>query len=194
MITIFLKHLLGLFIIINPISKIFIFHQLANQLSNTDHFRKAITASISIAIMMLLAVWFGLELLNVFGININDFKVAGGIIIFYNGFTLLYEGRIKTDNKSNDFSIVPFSFPITIGPGTLSIIVIFSKDYSNPIYKFYQSVEVLLISVLIAILLVFSKKMINTLPESSVEIINKLMAVILMSLAVGMIKSGILAY
>ena len=193
MATIFLKHLLGIFMVINPISKIFIFHQLAENLSDNDRFRKAIIASITIAIIMLLAVWLGLDLLQVFGINIDDFKVAGGIIIFYNGFTLLYEGKIRVDSLNNNFAIVPFSFPLTIGAGTLSIIIIFSEDYANPIYKLYQSIEVLIISMIISTCLIFSKIIINNLPNSTIEIINKLIAVILMSIAVGMIKSGILA-
>jgi len=46
---------------------------------------------------------------------------------------------------------------------------------------------------LIGLLLIFSKKMISVLPSNSIEIINKLMAVVLMSIAVGMIKSGVLA-
>lgn len=193
MTEIFLKHLLGLFIIINPISKVFIFHQMASNLDDKARFKNAIIASITIAIFMLLAVWFGLDFLSVFGISLDDFKVAGGIIIFYNGFTLLYEGKIKVGGSENDFAIVPFSFPITIGAGALSIIIIFSADYGDPIYKFYQSIEVLIMTGFIGLLLVFSKKMISVLPNSSVEIINKLMAVVLMSIAVGMIKSGVLA-
>lgn len=192
MTEIFLKHLLGLFIIINPISKIFIFHQMASNLSDKARFKSAITASITIVIFMLLAVWFGLDFLSVFGISLDDFKVAGGIIIFYNGFTLLYEGKIKVGGSENDFAIVPFSFPITIGAGALSIIIMFSADYGDPIYKFYQSIEVFIMTGFIGLLLVFSKKMISVLPNSSVEIINKLMAVVLMSIAVGMIKSGVL--
>ncbi|MGQ4004492.1 MarC family protein [Francisellaceae bacterium CB52] len=192
MTEIFLKHLLGLFIIINPISKVFIFHQMASNLDDKARFKNAIIASITIAIFMLLAVWFGLDFLSVFGISLDDFKVAGGIIIFYNGFTLLYEGKIKVGGSENDFAIVPFSFPITIGAGALSIIIIFSADYGDPIYKFYQSIEVFIMTGFIGLLLVFSKKMISVLPNSSVEIINKLMAVVLMSIAVGMIKSGVL--
>jgi multiple antibiotic resistance protein len=193
MTEIFLKHLLGLFIIINPISKVFIFHQMASNLNDKARFKSAITASITVAVFMLIAVWFGLGFLSLFGISINDFKVAGGIIIFYNGFTLLYEGKIKVGGSESDFAVVPFSFPITIGAGTLSIIIIFSKDYGDPIYKFYQSIEVLIMASLIGLLLIFSKKMISVLPSNSIEIINKLMAVVLMSIAVGMIKSGVLA-
>ena len=193
MTEIFLKHLLGLFIIINPISKVFIFHQMASSLSDKARFKSAVTASITIAVFMFLAVWFGLGFLSLFGISLSDFKVAGGIIIFYNGFTLLYEGKIKVGGSENDFAIVPFSFPITIGAGTLSIIIIFSADYCDVIYKFYQSVEVLIMAVFIGLMLVFSKKMISILPNSTIEIVNKLMAVVLMSLAVGMIKSGVLA-
>lgn len=48
-------------------------------------------------------------------------------------------------------------------------------------------------AVFIGLMLVFSKKMISILPNSTIEIVNKLMAVVLMSLAVGMIKSGVLA-
>ena len=155
MTEIFLKHLLGLFIIINPISKVFIFHQMASNLDDKARFKNAIIASITIAIFMLLAVWFGLDFLSVFGISLDDFKVAGGIIIFYNGFTLLYEGKIKVGGSENDFAIVPFSFPITIGAGALSIIIIFSADYGDPIYKFYQSIEVFIMTGFIGLLLVF---------------------------------------
>ncbi len=190
---IFLKHLLGLFIIINPISKIFIFNQMADSLDDKERFKSAVTATIAIAVIMLLAVWLGKDLLDIFGINIDDFKIAGGIIIFYNGFTLLYEGKIKVDESSNSFAVVPFSFPITIGAGTLSIIIIFASDYGEPIYKAYQSVEVMIAAIVTGILLITSKKLISILPETSVEIINKLMAVVLMSIAVGMIKSGVLA-
>ena len=166
---------------------------MASNLNDKARFKSAITASITVAVFMLIAVWFGLGFLSLFGISINDFKVAGGIIIFYNGFTLLYEGKIKVGGSESDFAVVPFSFPITIGAGTLSIIIIFSKDYGDPIYKFYQSIEVLIMASLIGLLLIFSKKMISVLPSNSIEIINKLMAVVLMSIAVGMIKSGVLA-
>ena len=136
MIYVFLNHLLALIIIINPLSKLFIFDQLANDLTEKQRGKKANESAIAMFIIMILAVWLGVYFLRFFGIKIGDFNIAGGILIFYSGFTLMYEGKIKIDNMKT-FSVVPFGFPITIGPGALSAIILFSTNYSTFNYKGY---------------------------------------------------------
>ncbi|MDA7742511.1 MarC family protein [Francisellaceae bacterium] len=189
---IFLKHIIVLLIIINPISKIFIFDQLASGVANQERRKRAFESAIAMVAFMMVAVWFGRGFLEVLAIHIGDFQIAGGILIFYSGFTLMYEGRIKVDQSQKVFSVVPFGFPIVVGPGTLSVIIAFSTEYSKDVYKFWQSLEVLLVTSIVLVLMLFSKKIISALPEISIGICNKLMAVILMTIAIGMIRHGIL--
>jgi multiple antibiotic resistance protein len=187
-----LKHVLILLIIINPLSKIFIFSQLAEGLPTKECVKHAFQSFFAMLIFMLVAIWAGREMLSVIGVHLGDFRIAGGILIFYSGFTLLYEGRVKVDTSSKAFSIVPFGFPIVVGPGALSVIIAFSTDYSSFAYKFYQSLEVIVVALVMLPCFLFARKISNSLPEITIGVINKLTAVILMTIAVGMIRYGIL--
>lgn len=178
-------------IILNPISKIFIFDALAKDLSPHSRLKQAIYSGMAMACFMLAAEWLGIHMLHALGIAIGDFKIAGGIIVFMTGIQLLKEKPIDLGASSN-FSVVPFAFPLTVGPGTLSVIITLAHEHDLFTDKLNTSIMLLLVSFLVMLTLLFSKQIINFLPRAVVGVCNKLLAVVMMTIAIGMVRHGIL--
>ena len=93
MIKLFLENFVLLFIAIDPVSLLPIFASFTQGLNRKDLmtlcFRTGLTA-----LMILLIFWvFGSQILNLMGISINSFKIAGGMFLLFIAYEMLFEKR-----------------------------------------------------------------------------------------------------
>ena len=82
--------------------------------------------------LMLLFLYFGESLLNIIGIDVSSFALAGSIVIFILGLELVLGINLfKADPDAESGSIVPIAFPIIAGAGTLTTIMSLTAVYSH---------------------------------------------------------------
>lgn len=87
----------------------------------------------SFAALLILVVggFVGMELLELFGLNMRYFKIAWGLVITYNAFRMavgmLPAGYRKTGKKMSDIAgrglIIPLTMPLVAGPGSLAYVI-----------------------------------------------------------------------
>ena len=89
-------------------------------------------ASIIAAVVMIIFLFLGERILNLIGINVNEFAVAGAFILFFIalemilGITLFKEG----DTNPELATIFPLAFPMLAGPGSLTTLLSLRAVYS----------------------------------------------------------------
>lgn len=87
-------------------------------------------ATIAAGGLMVLFLLVGERLLNLFGIDVSSFAVAGSIVIFIIAIEMILGIDIfRTDPEEKSGSIIPIAFPIIAGSGTLTTIISLKAVY-----------------------------------------------------------------
>jgi multiple antibiotic resistance protein len=194
------KFLVAMIIMMNPLGSLSIFLQLTHQ-SHTHHQRKiAIRCGISMIVIMVITIWFGSQFLDLLGITISSFRFAGGIILLLTGLSMLQskespinhtpEDDVAAEERSS-IAVVPLALPIIIGPGAISTLIIASNDYLQPLLKLWLSVLCIFLAVGMGVILYFSGAIARFVGESVIKVITRIMGMIIMAIAVGMLANGL---
>ena len=147
-------------------------------------------ASVIAAVLMILFLFLGKQILSLIGINVNEFAVAGSLILFFLalemilGITLFKEDE---DTSPKLASVFPLAFPLLAGPGSLTTLLSLRAEYEiqNII------VAVLINIVFIYIVLKTSGKLQKIIGKNGIIIIRKVFGVILLAIAVKLFTSNI---
>ena len=187
-VSVYIQAFVMLFIIFDPIGNIPIFHSLTSKFEAPMK-KKIIRTSVLVALIIL--VFFaigGVFILNFFKISINEFMIAGGVLLFI----LAVEGLLGREEarwiSGEDVAIVPLATPLMAGPGAIySVIYLMSSPYGPSYAIFSIFTNVLLQYVLLA----YSNKILRVIGKTGSTIISRIMAFILSAIAVGMIINGV---
>ena len=202
----YLQIVIGIMTIFSPFAAIPIFVSLTSNTTAIQRNETAKTAAFAACIAALVAVWIGQYVLLFFGISISAFKIAGGILLLLMSINMLNaktpnakntkeeleEAQEKSDNIS-EIAVVPLAIPLIAGPGSLSTIIIFSQQSNSVMHFLMMSVIVIAISLYIYLALRMSNLISNKLGVTGINIISRVMGLILASISVEFIISGLLA-
>jgi len=140
--------------------------------------------------LMLFFLLFGKWIVRFFSMDVISLSIAGGIVLFLIALSMIFPSKENSiiDTNQEPF-IVPLAIPLVAGPSVLSMILIYNmKDPGNiPIW-----ILIILIAWIINVfILLMSSKIADFLGEKGMSAIERLMGMILITLSVGMILSGI---
>ncbi|MAP81786.1 MAG: hypothetical protein CL526_11935 [Aequorivita sp.] len=146
-------------------------------------------ASIIAAVVMVVFLFLGERILNLIGVNVNEFAVAGALILFFMalemilGVTLFKEGSTSPDMAS----IFPLAFPLLAGPGSLTTLLSLRAEFDlqNIIVAIFVNI------VIIYVVLKTSAKLQRFLGKNGIAVIQKIFGVILLAIAVKLFTSNI---
>ena len=152
---------------------------------------KSARASVIAAVVMVVFLFLGEEILKLIGINVNEFAVAGSFILFFLALEMILNIVIFKENKDNTSSatVFPIAFPIVAGPGCLTTLLTLRAEYemSNII------IAILVNIIVVFIILKTSNKLQKILGKNGIAIIQKIFGVILLAIAVKLFTSNIQA-
>ncbi len=195
------KIFMALIVIVNPISAVPIFVTLTSR--NTERERKNIarTASISVAVVLVLSAVMGEPVLMLFGVTIASFKVGGAILILLMAISMMHalpsresqtpEEAREASNKEN-IAVVPLAIPWLAGPGAISTTIIYATDRSSPEHLGAVIVCCLLVAFITWLALRLAMPVRKWLGETGVNIATRLMGLLLAAVAVEIFTSGLL--
>jgi multiple antibiotic resistance protein len=128
----------ALFAIMNPIANIPIFLSLTEGESDAARRKVAVTASIGVTVGCVVCVVAGGAILHAFGLTVNDFRLAGGLLVLLIAIAMLHGSpshqHEPTDAERSDtaqaesVAIYPLTIPLLVGPGTIATLIIFGHD------------------------------------------------------------------
>jgi multiple antibiotic resistance protein len=157
---------------------------------------------IAFGVLALFAV-AGAAILSVFGITLPAFRVAGGFLLFYIAFEMVFERRQDRKEKISDTAITkdmihniaafPLAIPLIAGPGAISATVLLSGSF--PGWQ-AQIALVAIIAVCLAltyIVFVLAERIDRILGQTGRSILTRLLGVILAALAIQFVADGIKA-
>ena len=146
-------------------------------------------ASIIAAFVLIIFLFIGEEILNLIGINVNEFAVAGSLILFFIALEMVLGVSLFKQDESNleMATVFPIAFPIVAGPGSLTTLLSLRAEYA---------LENIIIAILVNVVVVFivlktSNKLQGFLGKNGIKIIEKVFGVILLAIAVKLFTSNI---
>jgi multiple antibiotic resistance protein len=80
-------------------------------------------ASLVAGLIMIIFLFIGEEFLNLIGIDVHSFAVAGSFVLFFLALEMILGIRIYRDEESSSASIVPIAFPLIAGAGTMTTLL-----------------------------------------------------------------------
>lgn len=196
---------IGIVTIFSPFAAIPIFVSLTSNASIQEKNDTAKTAAFSAGITGLISVWIGQYILVFFGISISSFKIAGGILLLLMAINMLNakipkakntkselkEAKKKSINVS-EIAVVPLAIPLIAGPGAISTIIIFSQRSSEFMHLIAMSGIIIAISLYILVMLRMATFISKKLGITGINIISRVMGLILASISIEFITSGLL--
>src|SRR5690554_6001179 len=145
-------------------------------------------ASIVATLLMIVFLFVGKEILNLIGIDVNSFAVAGAFILFFLAIEMILGISLYKDDTPQTASIVPIAFPLIAGAGTLTTILSLRAEYQ----VINIVVAVLINSIFVFAVLKSSGKIERILGKNGISVVRKIFGVILMAIAVKLFTSNIM--
>lgn len=195
------KFLIAMIIMMNPLGSLSIFLQLTKKFPLPHQRETAIKCGISITIIMVVTIWIGSQVLEYMGITISSFRFAGGIILLLTGLSMLQSKESPINHTPEDdiaaeerhsIAVVPLALPIIIGPGAISTLVIASNDYPALILKAWLSALCIVLAIGMFAILFYGAIIGRVVGESVMKVITRIMGMIIMAIAVGMLANGLI--
>lgn len=189
-----------LFAASSPIAAMAMFIAMTPSYSPQERWQLSLKAThVSFGILITCA-FFGTSLLDFMGVNMNAFRIAGGVIMGLMGIDMIRsqieDGTSENVSKANrpDITVTPLAFPIISGPGAISSLMIAKSDAINSIQNAYAYVALALLMLTFYggfYITAFSSKW---LTKSVVQISTKLCGLIVVAMAAQFIAGGIAGF
>ncbi|VVB77634.1 MarC family integral membrane protein [uncultured archaeon] len=178
--------IIQLFVLIDPLTA---FPILMAAYKNKMNIRKIAVSAVLIAfIIAVIIAIFGLYLFDIFGISIDAFRIAGGIVLLLLGIeTIRPKQEDKVDIKKTDAIISIIATPLLTGPAIISFVTI--KVYE--IGKLSVISNILIAFILVAIIFIIFSFFISKINSKVIDIISKILGLFLTAIAIEMIAKGI---
>ena len=145
-------------------------------------------ATVASGALMILFLFVGQQLLNVLGLDIQSFAVAGSIVIFIIGLEMVLGLEFfKPDNNPKSGSVIPIAFPLIAGSGTLTTIMSLKANY----HDINILIGILINCVVIFAVLKSLKWIEKALGPNGLIVVRKFFGVILLAIAVKIFSSNL---
>ena len=144
-------------------------------------------ATIASGALMILFLFVGQQLLNLLGLDVQSFAVAGSIVIFIIGLEMILGlDFFKQDNNPKSGSVVPIAFPLIAGSGTLTTIMSLKANY----HDINILIGILVNCVVIFAVLKSLRWIERALGPNGLLVVRKFFGVILLAIAVKIFSSN----
>ena len=144
-------------------------------------------ASIVAGCLMVIFLFLGKEILNLIGIDVNSFAVAGSFILFFLALEMILGISLYKDDAPESASIVPLAFPLVAGAGTMTTLVSLQAEYETIIII----VAIIFNIIFVYLVLKSSGRIERILGSQGINVIRKVFGVILLAIAVKLFAANI---
>jgi len=198
-VTYYIKIFIAIIVLVNPIEGIPLFLTRTNHFTREQKIAIAKKTSIAVFIVLIVSLFFGRYLLELFGISIPAFTFAGGIIIFLISLEMVLgktgsgDKSIPTDSSSDasDIAVVPLAIPLLAGPGAISAMILYGSKSAGIWEDIILAVIALFIAMAVWLSLNAATKMEKALNETGIKVLTKISGLLVAAIAVQLIFSGL---
>lgn len=184
-----------LFLIMDPLGNIPIFLSVLSRVA-PERRRKILIRELMIALaLMLVFLFIGPGILHLLGLSREAISIGGGLVLMIIAIRMIFPSRggvMGDDENDGEPLIVPLAVPLIAGPSVLATLVLMAETGPD------RSVDWLIALggawLVTAIILLMSQQLFKLLGQRGLKAIERLMGMILISVAVQMLLNGFKSY
>ena len=191
----------SIIILINPFTATLTFVSLTEHLEIVDRKKVARDSIRYSVIILLIFALLGAVILQLFGISLEAFRIAGGILLFGIGMEMIYAKPSRTkltatekyeSKEAEDVAIIPLAFPMITGPGAITTtLVLMNETGGLPVDIAIVILAILGSLVITYLMMVNSDKIVARIGQRELRAINRLMGMLLIAIAVQFVITGV---
>ena len=144
-------------------------------------------ASLVAGLIMIVFLFIGEEFLNLIGIDVHSFAVAGSFVLFFLALEMILGIRLYRDEAASSASIVPIAFPLIAGAGTMTTLLSLKAQYQT----LNIVISIVLNIIVVYIVLKSSAKIEKLLGQNGLGVIRKAFGVVLLAIAVKLFAANV---
>lgn len=143
-------------------------------------------ATLVSGLIMIVFLFIGESILNLIGIDVKSFAIAGSFIIFFIALEMILGMKFFKEESAETASIVPIAFPLIAGAGTLTTLLSIRAEYK---------LESIIIAIIINLIFVYvalrnTSRIEKLLGIGGINIVRKVFGVILLAIAVKLFRTN----
>lgn len=193
------------FAIMNPFVNLPIFLALTAGFTVPEQRALAMRVVLYSGVMCLAVLVAGSQIIAFFGVTVDEFRVAGGIVLGHIAFSMLNGQPVASHAGSSEeksdlaeqktelsgLAFYPITFPMVVGPGTIATIIIYSGHTGGATDLVALAAVIFAVLAILFAVLFFASAFGRVLTTTMRTIASRLMGMILLAIAVSMITAGL---
>lgn len=190
----FVATFLKMFFIMTPFFVLSVFLTVTNEASVKEKKTLAVKVTTSVVVLSLVLLFFGTYIFSVFGITLDAFRIGAGALLFLSAVDLIRgskDGQKIDGANLHDLAVVPLAIPITVGPGTIGVLLVMGASFDSKSSLFLGSLALVCAVLLVGIMLYFSHIINKVIGKQGLLIISKITGLFLAALSAQIIFTGI---
>lgn len=201
MTELFISAFITLFVVIDPPGCAPIYAGLTKGASAAQQRAMAVRATVIAAVILLVFALFGEQLLGALHIQLDSFRIAGGLMLFWIAFEMVFEKRtqrreqraekVAADPLAEDVSVFPMAMPMLAGPGAIASIMLLMSGARGTNETLVILAALAAVLVLTMLSLIAAGPLIRLLGDRVEAVITRLLGVLLAALAAQYVIDGL---
>ena len=200
MLDLFVSAFFTLFVIIDPPGCAPIFAGLTSGASAVQARRMAVKACMIAALILVVFMLFGEQLLGALHVELDAFRIAGGIMLFLIALEMVFEKRTQRNEERaekilaahevEDISVFPMAMPMIAGPGSIATVMLLMARASGTEETLVILAALAAVMVLTVLALMAAPALMRLLGKDVEAVITRLLGVMLAALAAQYVIEG----
>jgi multiple antibiotic resistance protein len=191
----------SIIIIVNPFTATLTYVSLTEHLDPKERKKVARDSTRYSVIILLIFALLGAIILQLFGISLEAFRIAGGILLFGIGMEMIYAKTSRTkltatekyeSMEAEDVAVIPLAFPMITGPGAITTtLVLMNETGGLPVDIGIVILAIVTSLVITYFMMINSDKIVARIGQREYRAINRLMGMLLIAIAVQFVITGV---
>ncbi|WP_294435824.1 MarC family protein [uncultured Victivallis sp.] len=185
-------------ILLNPFAVLSTFLAMTPRWTERERRMLVLRAMITVIVAGVTLFFGGSVIFSLFGINIDVFRIGGGVILMVCAISLIW-GKAGAaddngDDPGHDIAVVPIAIPMAVGPGTAAGLIVIGLE-NHGLWMTVSNLAALgFATALLAGLLLLGTRAERLLRRRGIAIITRLTGLFLSAIAAGMILDGVKSF
>ena len=185
-------------ILLNPFAVLSTFLPMTPRWTERERRMLVLRAMITVIVAGVTLFFGGSVIFSLFGINIDVFRIGGGVILMVCAISLIW-GKAGAaddngDDPGHDIAVVPIAIPMAVGPGTAAGLIVIGLE-NHGLWMTVSNLAALgFATALLAGLLLLGTRAERLLRRRGIAIITRLTGLFLSAIAAGMILDGVKSF
>lgn len=186
--AIILSMTISLFLILDPFASLPMFISVTEGLDEKTIRTYANYSVLVATILLLVFLFFGEDLMGLFGVTMDTFRVAGGIIFLMMAIELVFGLKMASHSSSKGAAWAVIASPVLTGPGVITAAIIFSSENGLMSTMIASAIALALTWVILRL----STRIMHVVGEQAMGICTKIIGLFIAAIGVQSIFTGTL--